>query len=96
MPLTKIKEALDSQIALFTNEHQRLEYVKNQYDLFSPNSWYNIIITISLVFLVSLTIRALLTLNYSKLLKIHNKRSKQEEMDVQEMHQLNPSAPDNN
>ena len=96
MPLTKIKEALDSQIPLFTNEDQRLEYVENQYGLFSPNSWYNIIITISLVFLVSLTIRAILTLNYGKLLKICNKGSKQEEMDVQEMHQLNPSAPDNN
>ena len=96
VPLTKIKEALDSQIPFFTNEDQRLEYVENQYGLFSPNSWYNIIITISLVFLVSLTIRAILTLNYGKLLKICNKGSKQEEMDVQEMHQLNPSAPDNN
>jgi hypothetical protein len=85
---------LDSQIPLFANEEQRLQYVENQYGLFSPNSWNNIIITISLVFLISLTIRALLTLNYGKLLKIRNKRPKLEEMDAHEMHQLNPSAPD--
>ena len=39
MQLTKIKEALDSQIPLFTDEDQRLKYVESQYELFSPNSW---------------------------------------------------------
>ena len=38
MQLTKIKEALDLQILLFTNEDQRLKYVENQY----ANTWYNI------------------------------------------------------
>ena len=62
--LTKIKEALDMQIPLFTDEDQRLKYVESQYGLFSPNSRYNIIITIFMVFFISLTIRALLTINY--------------------------------
>ena len=60
--VTKIKEALDIQIPLFTNEDKILKYLKVQYELFSPNSWYNII-TIFLVFLIPLTTRALLTLN---------------------------------
>ena len=60
MQLTKIKEALDLQILLFTNEEQRLKYIENQYGLFSPNSWYNIIFTIFMLFLILLTIRGLL------------------------------------
>ena len=60
--VTKIKEAKDIQIPLFTNEDKGIKYLKNQYVLFSPNSWYNII-TIFLVFLISLTTKALLTLN---------------------------------
>ena len=92
MQLAKIKEALDLQIPLFTTEDQRLKYVESQYGLFSPNSWYNIIITIFLVFLISLTIRALLTVNYGKLLR--RKTIKNDAIDAQEMHQLNPTAPD--
>ena len=92
MQLTKIKEALDLQIPLFTDEDQRLKYVESQYGLFSPNSWYNIIITIFMVFLISLTIRALLTINYGKLLK--RKRINNDIIEAQEMHQLNPTAPD--
>ena len=92
MQLAKIKEALDLQIPLFTTEDQRLKYVESQYGLFSPNSWYNIIITIFLVFLISLTIRALLTVNYEKLLR--RKTIKNDAIDAQEMHQLNPTAPD--
>jgi len=38
MQLTKIKEALDLQIPLFTNEDQRLKYVENQYALFLRNT----------------------------------------------------------
>ena len=57
-----------------------------------PNSWYNIIITIFMVFLISLTIRALLTINYGKLLK--RKRINTDAIEAQEMHQLNPTAPD--
>ena len=68
MQLAKIKEALDLQIPLFTTEDQRLKYVESQYGLFSPNSRYNIIITIFKVFFISLTIRALLTVKYGKLI----------------------------
>ena len=92
MQLTKIKEALDMQIPLFTDEDQRLKYVESQYGLFSPNSWYNIIITIFKVFLISLTIRALLTINYGKLLK--RRKINNDIIEAQEMHQLNPTAPD--
>ena len=92
MQLAKIKEALDLQIPLFTTEDQRLKYVESQYGLFSPNSWYNIIITIFMVFLISLTIRALLTVNYGKLLR--RTRTKNDAIEAQEMHQLNPTAPD--
>ena len=66
--LTKIKEALDLQILLFTNEEQRLKYIENQYGLFSPNSWYNIIFTIFMLFLILLTIRGLLILKKRKAL----------------------------
>ena len=92
MQLTKIKEALDLEIPLFTDEDQRLKYVDSQYGLFSPNSWYNIIITIFMVFLISLTIKALLTINYGTLLK--RRRINNDIIEAQEMHQLNPAAPD--
>jgi len=62
MQLTKIKEALDLQIPLFTNEDQSLKYVDYHQGWFPPNSWYNIILTIFMV-LISLTIRALLTVS---------------------------------
>jgi hypothetical protein len=39
LKLTKIREALDSQIPLFTNEDQRLTYVDDRYGLFSSNFW---------------------------------------------------------
>ena len=92
MQLTKIKEALDLQIPLFTDKDQRLKYVDSQYGLFSPNSCYNIIITTFMVFLIKLTTRALLTVNYGKLLK--RRRTKNVIIEVQKMHQLNPTAPD--
>ena len=71
---------------LFTDEDLRLKYVESQYGLFSPNSWYNIIITIFMVFLISLTI------NYGKLLK--RRRINNDTIEAQEMHQLNTTAPD--
>ena len=92
MQLTKIKEVLDLQIPLFTDEDQTLKYVENKYGLFSPHSWYNIIITIFMVFFISLTIRALLTVDHGKLLK--RKQTKNYIIEAQEMHQLNPTAPD--
>ena len=92
MQLTKIKEALDLQIPLFTDEDQRLKYLESQYGLFSPNSWYNIIITIFMVFLISVTIRALLTINYGKLLK--RRRINNDIIEAQEINQLNPTAPE--
>ena len=76
MQLTKIKEALHLLIPLFTNEDQRLKYVENHYELFSPNSWYNIIFTIFMVFLISLIIKGLLTLNYGKLLRVRRTKPK--------------------
>ena len=51
----QVAKILDLQIPLFTTEDQRLKYVESQFGLFSPNSWYNIIITIFMVFLISLT-----------------------------------------
>ena len=45
-----------------------------------------------MVFLVSLTIRALLTVNYGKLLK--RRRKNNDIIEAQEMHKLNPTAPD--
>jgi len=45
-----------------------------------------------MVFLISEIIRALLTVNYDKLLK--RRRTKNNIIEAQEMHQLNPTAPD--
>ena len=45
-----------------------------------------------MVFLISLTIRALLTVNYGKLLR--RTRTKNDAIEAQEMHQLNPTPPD--
>jgi len=67
--------------------------VENQYGLFSPNSWYNIRITIFLVFIIQLKIKALLKLNYGKLLRLRAK-PKNNTVDEHEMHQLNPTVPD--
>jgi hypothetical protein len=66
LPLEKIREALESQIPVFTNEDQRLTYVESRYGLFSTNFWWNMLLTIGFVFMISLTIRMLLTLNYGK------------------------------
>jgi hypothetical protein len=68
LPLTKIREALDSQIPLFTNEDQRLTYVESRYGLFSTNFWWNILLTIGFVFMISLTIGMLLTVNYGNIM----------------------------
>jgi len=77
---------------VLTKEEQRLKYVESQYGLFQPNFWYHIIITIFLVFLISLAIKALVTLNYEKLLKLRKSSVKHEIIDSQEKHQLNPTA----
>ena len=45
-----------------------------------------------MVFLMTLTIRALLTINYGKLLK--RRRTKNDIIKAQEKHQLNPIGPD--
>ena len=45
-----------------------------------------------MVFLISLTIRALLKVSYGKLLK--RTRTKNDIIEAQEMHQLSPTAPD--
>ena len=94
MQLTKIKEALDLQILLFPNEDKRLIYIEIQYGLFSPNSWYNIIYTIFVVFLIYLTIRGLLTLNYRKLLRVRRTKPKYDKIEARKMHQLNPTTLD--
>ena len=46
------------------------------------------------MFLISLAIKALLTLNYEKLLKLRITYVKHEIIDTQEMHQLNATASD--
>jgi len=80
MRLAKIKEVLDLQIPLITTEDKRLKYVESQYGLFSTNSWYNFIVTIFMVFLIPLTIRALLRVNYGKLLR--RKRTKNDAIEA--------------
>jgi hypothetical protein len=96
LPLTKIREALDSQIPLFTNEDQRLTYVESKYGLFSTNFWWNILLTVGLVFMISMTIRRLLNLNYGRILRItRRKRTKTDHIEPSEMQNLNPELPDN-
>ena len=68
--------------------------MQNQYGVFSSNSSYNIIIIIFLVFLISVIIRALLTLNFEKLLKPRRTKNKDEMIDAKEMHQLDPTTPE--
>jgi hypothetical protein len=46
LPLAKIREVLESQIPLFTNEDQRLTYVESRYGLFSTNFWWNMLLTV--------------------------------------------------
>jgi len=45
-----------------------------------------------MVFLVSLTIRALLIVNYEKLLRQKRTRPKNDPIEAQEIHQLNATA----
>ena len=68
--------------------------MESQYGLLSPNSWYKIIITKFLVFLIPLRIKALLTLNYEKLLELRKTNAKHEIIDEQDMHQFNPTEHD--
>jgi hypothetical protein len=95
LPLTRIREALDSQIPLFTNEDQRLTYVESRYGLFSTNFLWNILLTVGFVFIISLTIRMLLTLNYGKIMRTRRKRAKTDHVKSSEMQDLNPELPDN-
>ena len=95
LPLTKIREALDSQIPLFTNEDQRLTYVESRYGLFSTNFSWNMLLTVGFVFMISLTIRMLLTLNYGRIMMIRRKRAKTDHIEPSEMQNLNPELPDN-
>ena len=67
---------------------------KGSMDYFHKIRGYNFKITIFAVFLISLTIKALLKLNYEILLKLRRTKSKLETIDTQEMHQLNPKALD--
>jgi hypothetical protein len=93
--LTKIREALDSQIPLFTNEDQRLAYVDNKYGLFSTNFWWNILLAVCFVFATSLTIRTLLTFNYGKVLRIRRRKPREEHGETAEMLRLNPEPHEN-
>jgi hypothetical protein len=95
LPLTKIREALDSQIPLFTNEDQRLTYVDNRYGLFSTNFWWNILLTVCFVFAISLTMRILLTFNYGKILRLRRQNPKEEHGETAEMQKLNPEPHEN-
>jgi hypothetical protein len=90
LTVTKIKEALDSQIPLFTNEDQILMYVDERYGLFSTNFWWNILLTVSVVFAISLTIRALLNFDYGRILRIRRQIPKEDHGEVAEMQKLNP------
>jgi hypothetical protein len=96
LPLTKIKEALDSQIPLFTNENQRLTYVENRYGIFSTNFWWYILLTVGFVFMISYSIRIVLNLNYGRILRMtRRKRAKSDHIEPSEMQNLNPELPDN-
>jgi hypothetical protein len=95
LKLTKIREALDSQIPLFTNEDQRLTYVDNRYGLFSTNFWWNVLLTVCFVFATSLTIRALLTFNYEKILRLRRRKPREEHGETAEMQRLNPEPHEN-
>jgi hypothetical protein len=96
LPLTKIKEALDSQITLFTNEDQRLTYVESRYGLFSTNFWWYTLLTIGFIFIISYSIRTVLNLNYGTVLRLtRRKRAKSDHIEPSEMQNLNPELPDN-
>jgi hypothetical protein len=95
LPLTKIREALDSQIPLCTNEDQRLTYVESTYGLFSTHFWWYKILTIGFVFMISLTIRTLLTLNYGKIIRPRRKRVKNDHIESSELQNLTSELPDN-